>query len=85
MQDKQLYVSIGLLIIHVLLSFFSVKNIIKSNSLEPSQKNMNIVMIFIFPFLWSLFVLILFSKPKKTKDDGYKYREAGYSNYTRWK
>tara|TARA_B100000809_G_C15084678_1_gene510978 strand:+ start:930 stop:1187 length:258 start_codon:yes stop_codon:yes gene_type:complete len=85
MNEKQIYVSIGLLIIFLVVSFSSITRILKSKHLEKNQKKMNIVMIFLFPILWGLFILILFSKPKKKKDDGYQYREAGYSNYTRWK
>jgi len=84
MNEKQTYVLIAFLILFLILSFLAGIRILKSNYIERNQKIMNILMLFLLPILWSLFILIFFSKPKKTKNDGYEYRDAGYSNYTKY-
>lgn len=83
MTDQQTYISIAIFIIFIFISIFSIRRILKSKYLDNNKKRLNIIMISLIPMLWGIFILIFFSKPKKRKDDGYQYQEAGYSNYTR--
>lgn len=84
MDDKQTIVLVVFILIAIILAILAIIRIYKSTQLEKTQKIVNTIMIFLLPIIWSAFILIFFSKPKKARNDGYKYREAGYSNYTRW-
>lgn len=70
-----------LLIIHITLSVYSS---IRANRFFINKKRLwlNYFMIISIPFIWSLLIISLTSKPKNKKDDGYRYMEAGYKNWT---
>lgn len=83
MPQKEIYVLIFLIIVWLLLSILATIRIIKTNAFNS---NLKILMVWLIPLFWALFVLIFTSKAKKSKiDKRNKYREAGYKSYTRYR
>ena len=52
---------------------------------DKSRIALNLILTWLIPFFWALFMLVLTAKASKRKrKDGYKYMESGYKNYTRY-
>ncbi len=67
------------------MSFFASFRAKKFFNFDKKKLTLNLIMIWVVPFLWSMLILLLTSKAKDKKEDGYKYMESGYKNYTRWR
>jgi hypothetical protein len=62
----------------------------ESPILDKPKKNLNIILLWVIPFIWGLIVLAMI-KPSNTSHADRKklskrqrYHESGYSNYTKW-
>lgn len=74
----------------ILVSIILILNIIASVKAskhflgEKKRIRINLILIWFIPIVWSSIILIITSRPRNRKEDGYIYREAGYSNYTKF-
>lgn len=85
MPKNELYILIFLLISWVILSGIATIRIQRMNLMSSSSKKVKLLLTWIIPFFWALFIILFTAKPsKRTVDQKNRYREAGYKSYTRY-
>jgi preprotein translocase subunit SecG len=84
MTEKEFIVSIVFLGIILILNLFATYKTIKFFKTDSKRKSLNIILIWTIPIFWSMIILILTSKVKSKKQDGYQYHEAGYGPWTKY-
>lgn len=84
MTEKETYIFIAGLIIWICLSIYASIKAKRYFTIDKSRLKLNLILIWLLPFLWALLIITMTREVKKKKSDGYEYREAGYGNYTKW-
>jgi len=79
-----------ILTVYIIYGIIITGKIKESPILDNPKKNLNIILLWLIPFIWGLIVLSMI-KPSMTShidrkklSKRQKYHESGYSNYTKW-
>ena len=84
MTEKESYLLIAGILTWIIIAIIASVRANRYFTISKKRLILNLTLIWIIPFLWAILILLLTSKTKDKKKDGYKYHEAGYSNYTKW-
>jgi len=84
MTDRELIILIVFVILLLGLNIYASIKLFRYFKTDKKRKRLNLVLTWVIPIFWSLIILILTSKKKTKKDDGYEYREAGYGPWTKY-
>lgn len=84
MTEKQTIVLISLLVILCVINLLATIKAVRYFNDDKKRKRLNTVLIWTLPLFWSFIILVLTSKVKNKRRDGYKYHESGYGPYTKY-
>jgi hypothetical protein len=84
MMDRELIILIAGLIAWIGLSIYASVRAKRYFTVSKKRLKLNLIMIWVIPLFWALLIILIASKVKDRKSDGYKYHEAGYSKYSKF-
>lgn len=84
MTERELYILIVSIVIWMAVSIYATLKAMHYFTVNKKRLFLNILVIWLVPFLWAVFIIALTCKEKNKKGDGYKYHQSGYDDYTKY-
>ena len=84
MSETQIFIIVLIVAVWLVLNIKGTKRLLRYFENDRERKRLNLIILWLVPFLWALIMILLTRTPSKKRKDGYRYIEAGYKGYTRY-